>query len=620
MDKNEISQFLKGIELFRNLTDEELNELAGHIREKKCNSGYILFRENSPREDIYVIYEGEVELFKRNAYGADTRLALFGRGDFIGEGIWEENSLHSTSAKAVKSTTILDISSGFFQQSPATTLKILQNITRVISRRMRNANTRILGYNAQYDSGNTRSESDLLGEREVPVESYYGVQTLRAMENFNISGVTLNFFPSLIEALSMVKESAAEANFELGLLDQSVRDAIVLTCREIQNGKYHNQFVVDMIQGGAGTSTNMNANEVIANRALEMLGYEKGDYAQCHPNNHVNLSQSTNDAYPTSVKIALYNSNRKLVAVLKTLVGSFHRKGEEFSHVLKMGRTQLQDAVPMTLGQEFEAYAVTLAEEIERLNQNARLFLEVNMGATAIGTGINSEPGYSDKVIRHLRRITGLELALASNLVEATQDTGAFVMYSSAVKRLAVKLSKICNDLRLLSSGPRAGINEINLPPMQPGSSIMPGKVNPVIPEVVNQIAFKVIGNDLTVTMASEAGQLELNVFEPVIVHSVFESVEMLINGINTLRFRCIDGITANEERCRSMVENSIGLVTALVPWIGYKAANELAREALASGESVYSLVLSKNLLSKEKLNQILAPENMLRPGKMKDV
>ena len=619
MDKNEISQFLKGIELFRNLTDEELNELAGHIREKKCNSGYILFRENSPREDIYVIYEGEVELFKRNAYGADTRLALFGRGDFIGEGIWEENSLHSTSAKAVKSTTILDISIGFFHQSPATTLKILQNITRVISRRMRNANTRILGYNAQYDSGSTRSESDLLGEREVPVESYYGVQTLRAMENFNISGVTLNFFPSLIEALSMVKESAAEANYELGLLDRSVRDAIVLTCREIQNGKYHNQFVVDMIQGGAGTSTNMNANEVIANRALEMLGHEKGDYSRCHPNNHVNLSQSTNDAYPTSVKIALYNSNRKLVAVLKTLVESFRRKGEEFSHILKMGRTQLQDAVPMTLGQEFEAYAVTLAEEIERLNLNARLFLEINMGATAIGTGINSEPGYSDKVTRHLRRITGLDLVLASNLVEATQDTGAFVMYSSAVKRLAVKLSKICNDLRLLSSGPRAGINEINLPPMQPGSSIMPGKVNPVIPEVVNQIAFKVIGNDLTVTMASEAGQLELNVFEPVIVHSVFESVEMLINGMNTLRFRCIDGITANEERCRSMVENSIGLVTALVPWIGYKSANELAMEALASGESVYSLVLSKNLLSKEKLDQILAPENMLRPGKMKD-
>jgi aspartate ammonia-lyase len=332
----------------------------------------------------------------------------------------------------------------------------------------------------------------------------------------------------------------------------------------------------------------------------------------------VNLSQSTNDAYPTAVKIALYNSNRKLIEVLKTLIESFRKKGKEFSHVLKMGRTQLQDAVPMTLGQEFEAYAVTLGEEIERLNQNASLFLEVNMGATAIGTGINSEPGYSEKVIKQLRRITGLDLVLASNLVEATQDTGAFVMYSSAVKRLAVKLSKICNDLRLLSSGPRAGINEINLPPMQPGSSIMPGKVNPVIPEVVNQIAFKVIGNDLTVTIASEAGQLELNVFEPIIVQSVFESVEMLINGMNTLRYRCVDGITANEERCRSMVENSIGLVTALVPWLGYKAANEVASEALRSGESVYSLVLRKNLLSQQKLDQILAPENMLRPGSMK--
>ena len=333
----------------------------------------------------------------------------------------------------------------------------------------------------------------------------------------------------------------------------------------------------------------------------------------------MNLSQSTNDAYPTSVKIALYNSNRKLVAVLETLVESFRRKGEEFSHVLKMGRTQLQDAVPMTLGQEFGSYAVTLEEEIERLNQNAGPFLEINMGATAIGTGINSEPGYSEKVTRHLRRITGLDLVLASNLVKATQDTGVFVLYSSAMKGLAIKLSKICNDLRLLSSGPRAGIYEINLPPMQPGSSIMPGKVNPVIPEVVNQIAFKVMGNDLTVTMASEAGQLELNVFEPVMVHSLFESVEMLINGMNTLRFRCIDGITANEEHCRSMVEKSIGLVTALVPWLGYKSANELAKEALSSGESVYSLVLSKNLLSKEKLDQILVPENMLRPGKMKD-
>jgi aspartate ammonia-lyase len=476
----------------------------------------------------------------------------------------------------------------------------------------------MLNLSAQYESGRVRVESDLLGNREVPYESYYGIQTLRAVENFNISGITLSFFPSLIEALAMVKESAAEANYDLSLLEKDIRDAIVFACRELQNGKYHNQFVVDMIQGGAGTSTNMNANEVIANRALEILGTEKGNYSFCHPNNHVNLSQSTNDAYPTAIKIALFNSNKKLVSVLESLVDSFKEKGKEFSHIIKMGRTQLQDAVPMTLGQEFEAYAVTLGEEVERLNQNARLFLEVNMGATAIGTGINSEPGYSELVIKHLRKITNLDLVLASNLIEATQDTGAFVMYSSAVKRLAIKLSKICNDLRLLSSGPRTGLNEINLPPMQPGSSIMPGKINPVIPEVVNQIAFKVIGNDITVTIASEAGQLELNVFEPIIVQSVFESVEMLINGMNTLRYRCVNGITANEERCRSMVMNSIGLITALVPWIGYEASNKLAREALESNHSVYSLVLEKGLLTKEKLDNILTPENMIRPGKMK--
>jgi aspartate ammonia-lyase len=357
---------------------------------------------------------------------------------------------------------------------------------------------------------------------------------------------------------------------------------------------------------------------VIANRALEILGHKKGEYKYCHPNNHVNLSQSTNDAYPTAVKIALFNSNRTLVNVLGGLIESFEKKGKDFAHIIKMGRTQLQDAVPMTLGQSFEAYAVTLGEEIERLNQNARLFLEVNMGATAIGTGINSEPGYSERVVKHLARITGLDVVLAANLVEATQDTGSFVIYSSAVKRLAVKLSKICNDLRLLSSGPRTGFNEINLPPMQPGSSIMPGKVNPVIPEVVNQIAFKVIGNDLTVTMAAEGGQLELNVFEPVIVQSLFESIEMLKNGINTLRFRCIDGITANEERCREMVHNSIGLVTALNPVLGYETSTELAKEALACNRSVYDLVLEKKLLTRKELDLILAPENMIKPGKMK--
>lgn len=618
MNNKEALYFLRKIELFRGLNDNELNELAASVKEKKYKTNELLFQENNPREDIFIIYEGEVELFKSNPYGLEHRLTYFGKGDFLGEGSWAGDSPHSTSARALSDVTVFTVRSDFFNKSAETTLKVFSNIARVISRRMRNANNRMINPAAQYESGQTRKEHDLLGERDVPYESYYGIQTLRAIENFSISGVSINSYSTLIDALAMVKEAAAEANHELGLLDEKVKDAIVLACLEIYHGKYNNHFVVDMIQGGAGTSTNMNANEVIANRALEIMGYEKGDYQHCHPNNHVNLSQSTNDAYPTSVKVALIYSNRKLVEVLQNLIDSFKKKAVEFKDIIKMGRTQLQDAVPMTLGQEFEAYAVTLGEEVERLNQNARLFLEVNMGATAIGTGINSEPGYSESVVKHLRRITGLEVVLASNLVEATQDTGAFIMYSSAVKRLAVKLSKICNDLRLLSSGPRTGINEINLPPMQPGSSIMPGKVNPVIPEVVNQIAFKVIGNDLTVTLAVEAGQLELNVFEPIIVQSIFDSIEILKNGMNTLKNRCIDGITANAERCRQMVYNSIGLVTALNPFLGYEQSTLLAKEALVTNRSVYDLVLEKKLLSKEQLDKILEPENMIKPRKMK--
>jgi len=616
MDNREIVNFLKKVELFKGLTDSEYNMLAGSVMQKVFKSKDLLFRENEKRESIFIIYSGAVELFKSNPFGVELKLTQFGEGDFLGEGSWTSDSPHSTSARCLEETTVFMLKNEFFSKSADATLKVFSNITRVISRRMRHANNRMINPAAQYESGSTRREHDLLGERDVPYEHYYGVQTLRAIENFNISGVTLSFYPSIIDGLAIVKEAAAEANFELGLFSSEIRDGIVGACNDIKNGKFHNHFAVDMIQGGAGTSTNMNANEVIANRALEIMGYEKGQYEFCHPNSHVNLSQSTNDAYPTAVKIALIHSNQKLVDVLRILVDSFRRKADEFAHVIKMGRTQLQDAVPMTLGQVFEAYAATLTEEEERLNQNAKLFLEVNMGATAIGTGINSEPEYSEKVMKHLKRISGLDVTLASNLVEATQDTGAFVMYSSAVKRLAVKLSKICNDLRLLSSGPRAGLNEINLPPMQPGSSIMPGKVNPVIPEVVNQIAFKVIGNDLTVTMAVEGGQLELNVFEPIIVQSMFESIEMLKNGMNTLKYRCIDGITANVEHCRNLVFGSIGLVTALNPVIGYEKSTVIAKEALKTGRSVYDLVLEKKILSKEQIDKILAPENMIKPTK----
>ncbi|MEG1699882.1 MAG: aspartate ammonia-lyase [Alistipes sp.] len=466
-------------------------------------------------------------------------------------------------------------------------------------------------------SGKTRREHDLLGEMDVPVECYFGVQTMRAVENFHISRVRLNFFPEFIKGLADVKQGAAMANRDLGLLDPAIAEAIIKACGELREGKFDDHFVVDMVQGGAGTSTNMNANEVIANRALEILGHDKGDYKYCHPNNHVNLSQSTNDAYPTAVRIAMVRSIEKLVAALKVLIDAFHAKGKEFSQVIKMGRTQLQDAVPMTLGQEFEAYAANLTEEIARLEANMKLFYEINMGATAIGTGINADPDYADLCTKHLCQVTGMPLVKATNMIEATSDAGAFIMNSSAQKRMAVKLSKICNDLRLLSSGPRCGLNEINLPPRQPGSSIMPGKVNPVIPEVVNQVAFRVIGNDLTVTIAAEAGQLELNVMEPIIVHCLFESIEMLINAINTLREKCIVGITANEEVCRRMVYNSIGLVTALNPYLGYETSTMLAKEALESGKGIYDLVLEHKLMSEAELQRVLSPENMIKPRKV---
>ena len=612
MNKNEIFEFIQGIDLFKGMDEKELKSVSASIEELSYKPGEMLFEENYPRKDIFIISDGQVELFKLTNIGQEKRLALFTPGDFLGEGSWNETSPHSTSARAVTNTSVLVLKKSYFVENGPQSVKIFSNIIRVISRRMRHANFRILNTAAQYESAKTRKEHDLLGERDVPYEYYYGIQTLRATENFDISGVTLNFYPRLIQALVMVKKAAAKANYELGLLNKGIYKAISQACDEIISGRYQFHFVVDMIQGGAGTSTNMNTNEVIANRALEILGHEKGQYEYCHPNNHVNLSQSTNDAYPTAIKIALINSNDYLITEVEKLIGAFSKKAGEFAHVIKMGRTQLQDAVPMTLGQSFDAYATTLDEEVQRLDENAKLFLEVNMGGTAIGTGINADPRYSEKVIKHLQKITSLPVVNAKNLVEATQDTGSFVMYSSAIKRLAIKLSKISNDLRLLSSGPRTGINEINLPPVQPGSSIMPGKVNPVIPEVVNQIAFKVIGNDLTVSMAAEAGQLELNVMEPVIVQSLFESIEMLKNGMSTLRDRCIIGISANEDHCRKLVENSIGLITALNPVLGYETSTKLASEALETNRGVYELVLEKKLLTKKELDLLLAPENMI--------
>ena len=457
-----------------------------------------------------------------------------------------------------------------------------------------------------------RVERDLLGELQVPAEAYYGVQTQRAINNYKISGKHMCDYPEYVKAIAYVKLAAAEANHELGQLPDDVADAMCRACREIIDGKFHENFVTDMVQGGAGTSVNMNANEVIANRALELMGYEKGDYQHCWPNDHCNCGQSTNDVYPTTIRLTFIEMNKQLVAALERLVASFRKKGEEFKNNIKMGRTQLQDAVPMTLGQEFGAYATTIGEDILRVEESRKLLLEVNLGATAIGTSINAPKGYAEVASKALAEVSGIPVVLSTNLIEATWDTGAYVQTSGVLKRIAVKLSKICNDLRLLSSGPRTGINEINLPRLQPGSSIMPGKVNPVIPEVVSQVAFDIIGKDVTITMAAEAGQLELNVMEPIIAFSLSNGIHRLRQAMRTLQDRCVSGITANKERCRSMVENSIGIITALNPYLGYETSASIAKEALETDGSVIDIVLARNLLSREKLDDILAPEHMI--------
>ena len=457
-----------------------------------------------------------------------------------------------------------------------------------------------------------RIEKDFLGEKEIETTKYYGIQTLRAKENFDITKTDISLFPSFIKSLAKVKKACALTNYELGDLTDIQKDAIVQACNEIIDGKLHNQFIVDPIQGGAGTSTNMNANEVIANRALEILGYEKSSYDIIHPNNHINMSQSTNDVYPTAIKITLYELIFKLKDSLRFLRDCFEEKSLEFKDVLKMGRTQLQDAVPMTLGQEFKTFAVMIDSDIYRLKKVQTLLKEVNLGATAIGTGINTKASYQQKVISNLRDVTGVDYISAGDLIEATQDTASFVHISGMLKSVAIKISKICNDLRLLSSGPRAGFNEINLPSMQPGSSIMPGKVNPVIPEVVNQVAFEVIGADATISIASEHGQLQLNVFEPLIAYKLFTSINMMRRAFYTLGEKCVLGITANEEVCMNNILNSVTLVTCLNPILGYEKSSAIAKEALKTNKRVYDIILEQKLFSKEELDELLQPKNMV--------
>ena len=616
MNLESIAATLSKVELFDDMSADDVMLFAELAEAMPLLGGDILFRGSDPTDALYIVASGSIQLLDENQQ-REKSLTVFSRHEFIGETILVA-PVHEQgyTAKAYVDTHLLKIARNklisLLERRGDLALKLSAVVSQIIIRRMEHASYRYENVAKLYRVNDERLEKDLLGQKPVPNTAYYGIQTLRALENFDISGMTLNFYPSFIRGLAKVKKAAALANHDLNKLPDELIEPICQACDEICLGMLHNHFIVDMIQGGAGTSTNMNANEVIANRALEIMGYARGEYQYCHPNNHINCSQSTNDAYPTAIKVALMDANNELLKVIQNLIQVIDDKALAFSDVLKMGRTQLQDAVPMTLGQSFRAFATSLRNELERLKVSSVPFLTVNMGGTAIGTGLNADARYRERVVQHLRRVTGYEIVLADDLIEATHDTGSLVMYSSALKQLAVKLSKICNDLRLLSSGPRAGLNEINLPAMQPGSSIMPGKVNPVIPEVVNQIAYKVIGNDLTITMAAEAGQLELNVMEPVMVESLFESLEILKSGMETLGQRCISGITANVKVCEQYVKNSIGIVTALNPYLGYEVCTMLAKEALENDNSIYQLVLDKGLLSKEKLDKALAPENML--------
>ena len=598
--------------------EEDLAVFFGKGHPRSYQPGEWLFQEATPRRWAGIILEGEIELV-RGLHGTSRHIAAMVAGALISEGAFLEDDSHSNGALTRKGATIWQISreeiEAFRSESPDLFYRIVSRVAVGINRRLRMLSKKFCS--VKQDTvvmSGFRLEHDSLGLRELSDDVYYGVQTQRAMENFAISGATVGNFAHLVEGLAMVKKAAALANHELGVLDAARTTAICTACDELLAGKLHDQFTVDMFQGGAGTSTNMNANEVIANRGLELMGHTKGEYRHLHPNDHVNCSQSTNDAYPTAIKLAVLLASRSLIRALAELREALDDKALEFGDVLKMGRTENQDAVPMTLGQEFSAYAVMIDSAARALTRATDEFLDLNMGATAIGTGINSPPGYARLVTAKLAEVSGFALRKARNLVEATQNAGTFVQMSATLKRAAVQLSKICNDLRWMSSGPRCGLNEINLPPMQPGSSIMPGKVNPVIPELVNQICYQVMGYDAVVSMAAEASELELCMAEPIIAYDLLHGMMILENGCVTLTARCIRGITANREICRGYVEKSIGLVTALVPVLGYEQSAAIAKEALEGGGSVFELVLEKGLLSRERLDEILRPENMTDP------
>ncbi|HEY0551130.1 MAG TPA: aspartate ammonia-lyase [Verrucomicrobiae bacterium] len=579
-----------------------------------------LFHESTPRQWLGLVLEGEIDLV-RGLQGRSVLIGVAQSGAILCEGVMLDDTPHGTSGVTHQGATIWQISRADIEvvrkESPEIFYRIVGQVARRLSDRLAAASERLAKENGAPALSNVRREHDSLGERDLPETAYYGVQTLRGMENFRFSGVRLSQFEHFVCGLAHVKKAAAMANGELGVFDKKKADAIVKACDEILAGKLHEHFTIDMIQGGAGTSTNMCANEVIANRALEILGHRKGQYEHLHPNDHVNGSQSTNDAYPTAIKIGVQLTLRDTLSALRELKLALEAKAKEFADVLKMGRTENQDAVPMTLGQEFGAYAVMVGDGMRHLIRAGEELLSTNMGATAIGTGINSPPGYAQLCTKYLAQVSGVPVKLADDLVEATQDSGEFALMSSSMKVAAVQLSKICNDLRWMSSGPRCGLYEIRLPAMQPGSSIMPGKVNPVIPEVVNQVCYQIIGMDTTVSMAAEASELELNMAEPIIAFNLLFGLTLLRNAAIILHSRCIAGIEANKERCAEYVKNSIGLVTALNPVLGYEKSAAIAKEALKTGGSVYDLVIAKGWLSKEKLDDLLKPENMTHPRKI---
>jgi len=599
------------------ISTEDLAAIVQQGNSTAYQAGDYLFHESTPRGWLGIITQGEVEIV-RGAQARATTIATLLPGAVFSEGVMLDDSPHASSAVTRQGAQVWQIPRQALDQAraekPEVYYRIVGRVAARLSERLRLAAERIAGEKDVSLVSSVRAEHDSIGEREVPDHAYYGVQTIRGMENFPISGIRMHHFEHFIRGFAFVKKAAALANKELGVLDAARADAIVQACEEISAGKLHDQFAIDMFQGGAGTSTNMNANEVVANRALEILGHRKGQYEHLHPNDHVNCSQSTNDAYPTAIKLGVLLTLRDTLSALRELQKALKGKADEFSDVLKMGRTENQDAVPMTLGQEFGAYSIMIGDGIRHMTRAGEEFHAINMGATAIGTGLNSPPGYAALCTKQLGEVSGLPLTLADDLVEATQDSGEFALMSSAMKTAAVQLSKICNDLRWMSSGPRCGLFEIRLPSMQPGSSIMPGKVNPVIPEVVNQVCYQIIGADVTVSMAAEASELELNMAEPVIAFNLLFGLTLLRNAAIILNSRCISGIEANRERCLEYVRNSIGLVTALNPVLGYEKSAAIAKEALKTGASVYDLVLQKGWLTAEKLNDLLKPENMTHP------